>query len=62
MVDAKLIGSYPSVREHLGTVIQAGGAEVGHSSVEDAVATMNLVKWYVLEKSKTNASTLGRAS
>lgn len=35
-------------KEHLGTVIQAGGGSVGHSSVEDSRATLDLVRWYVL--------------
>ncbi|TDL29584.1 hypothetical protein BD410DRAFT_823665 [Rickenella mellea] len=37
-------------REHLNEVIQAGG-EAGHSSVEDSIATLNLVRWFVLNKS-----------
>ncbi|KAF8621634.1 hypothetical protein AX15_007652 [Amanita polypyramis BW_CC] len=40
------------VREHLGKAIQTGDGTVGHSSVEDAVATIELVRWYVLNKCK----------
>jgi len=43
------------VREHLGKTIQSGGGTVGHSSVEDAIATIELVRWYVLNKSKAIA-------
>jgi RNA exonuclease 1 len=39
------------VKEHLGTLIQTAGA-AGHSSVEDSVATLDLVRWYVLNKPK----------
>lgn len=39
-------------REHLGIVIQAGDATVGHSSVEDAAATLNLVRWQVINGPK----------
>lgn len=38
------------VREHLGRTIQTGGANVGHSSVEDSIATLDLVKWHVINK------------
>jgi len=38
-------------KEHLGQMIQRGGANIGHSSVEDSIATLNLVRWYVLNKS-----------
>lgn len=38
-------------KEHLGQMIQRGGADIGHSSVEDSIATLNLVRWYVLNKS-----------
>ncbi|VDB90083.1 unnamed protein product [Peniophora sp. CBMAI 1063] len=37
-------------REHLGRSIQTGGATVGHSSVEDSVAALDLVKWFVVNK------------
>ncbi|KAF9055430.1 ribonuclease H-like protein [Hymenopellis radicata] len=33
-------------RQHLGVKIQAGGSTVGHSSVEDSVATLDLVRWF----------------
>ncbi|KIL68064.1 hypothetical protein M378DRAFT_100578 [Amanita muscaria Koide BX008] len=39
------------VREHLGRTIQTGDGTVGHSSVEDAIATIDLVRWYILNKS-----------
>ena len=35
-------------KEHLGRHIQTGGADVGHSSVEDSVASLDLVKWHVI--------------
>jgi RNA exonuclease 1 len=38
------------VKEHLGTLIQTGGGSVGHSSVEDSIATLDLVRWYVVNK------------
>ncbi|KAJ7180186.1 ribonuclease H-like protein [Mycena crocata] len=34
-------------REHLGITIQSGGGTVGHSSLEDCVATLDLVKWHI---------------
>ncbi|RDB22461.1 Exonuclease GOR [Hypsizygus marmoreus] len=40
------------VRENLGILIQTGDASVGHSSVEDAVATLDLVRWHILNKPK----------
>ncbi|KAH7921815.1 ribonuclease H-like protein [Leucogyrophana mollusca] len=39
-------------KEHLGLAIQTGGGTVGHSSVEDSIATLDLVRWYVLNKPK----------
>ena len=50
------------VREHLGTIIQTGGGTVGHSSVEDSVATLDLVRWYVLNGPKRRTSILAVAS
>lgn len=44
-------------KEHLGLTIQAGGGTSGHSSVEDSVATLDLVRWYVLNKLKPTAKT-----
>lgn len=38
------------VKEHLGKAIQTGGANVGHSSLEDSIATLDLVKWHVINK------------
>lgn len=47
-------------KEILGKSIQEGGATVGHSSVEDSIATLDLVRWYVLNgpklKSKAGSS------
>ncbi|CAL1700748.1 unnamed protein product [Somion occarium] len=40
------------VKEHLQRTIQSGGATVGHSSVEDSVATLDLVRYYMLNKPK----------
>lgn len=39
------------VKEILGKTIQAGGA-LGHSSLEDSVATLDLVRWHVANKAK----------
>jgi RNA exonuclease 1 len=50
------------VKEHLGTLIQAGGGSVGHSSVEDSIATLDLVRWYVLNKPKPKKALPGDAS
>ena len=33
------------VSQHLGKLIQTGGASVGHSSAEDAQMTLELVRW-----------------
>jgi len=41
------------VREKLGKMIQTGDALEGHSSVEDASATLDLVRWYILNKQKS---------
>ncbi|KAF8205066.1 ribonuclease H-like domain-containing protein [Pholiota molesta] len=41
------------VREKLGKMIQIGDATEGHSSVEDASATLDLVRWYILNKQKS---------
>ncbi|KAF8974468.1 ribonuclease H-like domain-containing protein [Flammula alnicola] len=41
------------VREKLGKMIQMGDATEGHSSVEDASATLDLVRWYILNKQKS---------
>lgn len=35
-------------------MIQRGGA-AGHSSVEDSIATLNLVRWHVLNAPKRQA-------
>jgi RNA exonuclease 1 len=34
-------------------MIQAGDALEGHSSVEDASATLDLVRWYILNTQKS---------
>jgi len=39
-------------KEHLGLTIQTGGGSVGHSSVEDSIATLDLVRHYVLNVKK----------
>ena len=44
---------FSSVREKLGMTIQAGNATEGHSSIEDASATLDLVRWYILNKQKS---------
>ncbi|KAI0938065.1 hypothetical protein AcV7_003362 [Taiwanofungus camphoratus] len=36
------------VKEYLGKTIQSGGGTTGHSSVEDSIATLDLVRWHVL--------------
>ncbi|THH32887.1 hypothetical protein EUX98_g1291 [Antrodiella citrinella] len=43
------------VKEHLGKVIQAGGGTTGHSSVEDSIATLDLVRWHILHGPKPKA-------
>ncbi|KAF9534224.1 ribonuclease H-like domain-containing protein [Crepidotus variabilis] len=40
-------------REKLGKMIQTGSATEGHSSVEDAAATLDLVRWFILNKAKS---------
>ncbi|KAH9977779.1 ribonuclease H-like domain-containing protein [Lactifluus volemus] len=37
-------------KEYLNRTIQEGGGSRGHSSVEDSVAALDLVKWFVLNK------------
>lgn len=44
-------------KEHLNRSIQQGGASKGHSSVEDSVASLDLVRWFVLNK-KTKPMTV----
>ncbi|KAJ7638905.1 ribonuclease H-like domain-containing protein [Roridomyces roridus] len=44
-------------REHLGLTIQTGGGTVGHSSVEDSIATLDLVKWYITNKRRPTETT-----
>lgn len=50
LIDSLLI-EFLRVRENLGTLIQTAGSS-GHSSVEDAVATLDLVRWHLLNKPK----------
>lgn len=38
-------------------MIQTGGGSSGHSSVEDSVATLDLVRWFVLNKTDGKKST-----
>ncbi|KAI0068640.1 ribonuclease H-like protein [Artomyces pyxidatus] len=45
-------------KEYLSRSIQTGGGTVGHSSVEDSVATLDLVKWFVLNR-KTKPTMVG---
>ncbi|KAF9268064.1 ribonuclease H-like protein [Marasmius fiardii PR-910] len=45
-------------RDHLGTTIQAGGGSVGHSSLEDAIATLDLVRWRVRQQQNAKETTL----
>ncbi|XP_006460258.1 hypothetical protein AGABI2DRAFT_177880 [Agaricus bisporus var. bisporus H97] len=45
------------VRENLGKMIQTGDASTGHSSAEDALASLDLVRWYILDKQKPKGST-----
>jgi RNA exonuclease 1 len=41
-------------------MIQQGGGSKGHSSVEDSVASLDLVKWFVLnKKTKPTIATVG---
>ena len=42
-----------SAREHLDRAIQTGDSTVGHSSVEDSLATLDLVRVFVLNKAST---------
>ncbi|KIP10709.1 hypothetical protein PHLGIDRAFT_11157 [Phlebiopsis gigantea 11061_1 CR5-6] len=50
--DLAVIEFQRRVKEHLGKVIQTGGGTVGHSSVEDSVATLDLVRWRILNGPK----------
>ena len=51
-----------SVKEHLGKLIQAGGAAVGHSSVEDSISTLDLVRFFVMNERKGKPSTAAVAA
>ena len=46
---------YRRVSEKLNQVIQAGGGSSGHSSLEDARATLDLVRWFITNQ-KSNGS------
>lgn len=54
-----------STRELLGRAIQTGGGTTGHSSVEDSIATLDLVRWFILnnnqgpKKAATQTSSVG---
>ena len=39
-----------SVSDKLQKMIQSGGGKTGHSSVEDAAATLDLVRWWVINE------------
>ncbi|KAK1236481.1 RNA exonuclease 3 [Marasmius sp. AFHP31] len=41
------------VRDHLGKMIQTGGGSTGHSSLEDAIATLDLVRWHIRQQQNT---------
>ncbi|KAF9057654.1 Rexo1 protein [Panaeolus papilionaceus] len=43
------------VRENLGRLIQTGDATQGHSSIEDASATLDLVRWLVMNGKQTSS-------
>ncbi|KAI0723275.1 Rexo1 protein [Earliella scabrosa] len=45
------------VKEFLGQTIQSAGA-AGHSSIEDSVATLDLVRWHVLNRPKPQPKTV----
>ncbi|PPQ99066.1 hypothetical protein CVT24_003626 [Panaeolus cyanescens] len=44
------------VREHLGRLIQTGDATQGHSSIEDASATLDLVRWFVVNNKRKSSN------
>ncbi|KAF9446957.1 Rexo1 protein [Macrolepiota fuliginosa MF-IS2] len=44
------------VREKLGRLIQTGDASTGHSSAEDAAASLDLVRWHILNNKSTSNS------
>lgn len=50
------------VKQHLGRLIQTGGATVGHSSVEDSVATLDLVRYYILNSRKVKVPVVGTST
>ncbi|KAF9076733.1 hypothetical protein BDP27DRAFT_1283459 [Rhodocollybia butyracea] len=43
-------------REHLNSTIQEGGGSTGHSSLEDAIATLDLVRLFLINNRKTASS------
>ena len=47
------------MREKLGQIIQSGGGSgaLGHSSLEDAKATLDLVRWYILHQEDRSRAT-----
>lgn len=48
--DLSLFVFLHSSKEHLDRTIQASTGSSGHSSIEDSIATLDLVKWFVLNK------------
>ncbi|KAF9008987.1 hypothetical protein BDQ17DRAFT_1349315 [Cyathus striatus] len=51
-VDTAVLFPHHIVREKLGKLIQTGDETVGHSSAEDAIATLDLVRWHVINTRK----------
>ena len=50
--------------DKLQRMIQTGGEDAGHSSVEDAAATLDLVRWWIVNEKpfRNNAAKNGVAS
>lgn len=44
------------VSEKLQKIIQTGGDAAGHSSVEDATATLDLVRWWIVNEKPMRSS------
>ncbi|KAL9712879.1 RNA exonuclease 3 [Leucoagaricus gongylophorus] len=49
------------VREKLGKLIQTGDASTGHSSAEDAGASLDLVRWFILNESSKSSSPISNS-
>lgn len=45
------------VSDKLQRMIQTGGEGAGHSSVEDAAATLDLVRWWIVNEKPKRAHT-----